>query len=68
MMATEAGMHPEEYREPPDAKTLRQLSDVLLRVAATPDPTDYIRQAMRQWRQTWVERGGPEDQERLDWE
>jgi hypothetical protein len=28
----------------------------------------YIRQAMRQWRQTWVERGGPEEQRRLDWE
>jgi hypothetical protein len=68
MMATEAAMHPEEYREPPDAKTLRQLSEVLLRVACTDDPTTYFREAMRQWRQTWVERGGPEEQARLDWD
>jgi hypothetical protein len=51
----------------PGAETLEQLSDVLLKVSATPDPAGFFRQAMRQWRRSWVERGGPEDQEALDW-
>jgi hypothetical protein len=68
MMAQETAAHPERYRNPPHPATLEAMSDVLFRVACTPDPMGYIRQAMRQWRQTWVERGGPEEQRRLDWE
>jgi hypothetical protein len=57
MMSTEAAQHPEQYRNPPDWRTLTQLHDVLLRVAATPDPLGYLRQAMQQWRTTWATRG-----------
>jgi hypothetical protein len=52
---------------PPDPRTLETMSDVLFRVACTPDPAGFFRQAMRQWRQTWAENGGPQEQERLDW-
>jgi hypothetical protein len=51
-MAREAEEHPGQYRDAPDAKTLRQLSDVLIEVSATPSPIQYVRDAMRRWSET----------------
>jgi hypothetical protein len=67
MMATEAALHGGEYRHAPDAQTLRQVSDALVAVAATPAPLGFLRQAMRQWRVTWATAGRAEEQARLGW-
>jgi hypothetical protein len=56
MLSTEAAAHPDDWRHAPDWVTLRQVADVFERLAATPDPARYLRQAMKNWRIGWATR------------